>query len=210
MKKIKTLFVSAQSILIVGVIAFLSDDPLISLETKKFLSLKELHKIENVYYDVIVIDDCYLINGDHLKFNKLQGNLSYTALFANDNKELKKIIYTDRHEISHIKRLINYKLDGIVSKYAENEKLREAIIKVANGEKYYCPNILNLLYTETKYDTILTAKEKEIFYYLKDGFGYKEIADRLIISPKTVSRHIEDLKKKLCVNSIAELLNLIR
>ena len=210
MKKIKALFVSTQSLLIAGVIAFLSDDPLISLETKKSLSLKEPHKIENVYYDVIVIDDCYLINGNHLKLNESQENLSYPALPSMRNKELKKIIYTDKHEISHIKRLMNYKLDGIVSKYAENEKLREAIIKVSEGEKYYCPNILNLLYTGTKYDTILTAKEKEVLYYLEEGVGNQEIAAKLSVSVKTIESHKENIRKKLGLKSIKEIFRILQ
>jgi DNA-binding NarL/FixJ family response regulator len=50
----------------------------------------------------------------------------------------------------------------------------------------------------------LTAREKEILSYLAKGYSYKEIADLVSISVKTVNKHIYNIYEKLHVNSNTE------
>jgi DNA-binding NarL/FixJ family response regulator len=52
--------------------------------------------------------------------------------------------------------------------------------------------------------TSLTRRELEVLNLLADGFKQREIADRLVISPKTVGTHIEHVLSKLGVHSRAE------
>jgi DNA-binding NarL/FixJ family response regulator len=52
--------------------------------------------------------------------------------------------------------------------------------------------------------TSLTRRELEILLLLADGLRQREIADRLVISPKTVGTHIEHVLSKLGVHSRAE------
>ena len=47
----------------------------------------------------------------------------------------------------------------------------------------------------------LTAREQEVLELLSQGYLYKEIADRLQISYRTVSTHIEHIYGKLHVHS---------
>lgn len=53
----------------------------------------------------------------------------------------------------------------------------------------------------------LTARENEILESLADGLGYKEISQRLSISPLTVKSYVTALKKKLnadtSINTVA-------
>lgn len=51
----------------------------------------------------------------------------------------------------------------------------------------------------------LSAKEKEVVVALVDGLSYKQIADRMFISPETVRTHIKNIYKKLHVHTRAEL-----
>jgi DNA-binding CsgD family transcriptional regulator len=50
-----------------------------------------------------------------------------------------------------------------------------------------------------------TPREAEVLGWLVDGFSDREIAERLFISPKTVSVHISNLKGKLEASSRIEL-----
>ncbi|HSQ28562.1 MAG TPA: LuxR C-terminal-related transcriptional regulator [Gemmatimonadaceae bacterium] len=50
----------------------------------------------------------------------------------------------------------------------------------------------------------LTNREREILALLADGFGNKQIATRLGISPNTVKTHLELLFEKIGVRSRAE------
>lgn len=50
----------------------------------------------------------------------------------------------------------------------------------------------------------LTKREREILGYLSNGLRYKEIADRIFISPATVRTHIHKIYEKLHVRSKSE------
>jgi DNA-binding NarL/FixJ family response regulator len=51
----------------------------------------------------------------------------------------------------------------------------------------------------------LTAREREIVQLLAEGWGYKEVATRLSISPKTVETHRTVVMHKLGLRSFADL-----
>jgi DNA-binding NarL/FixJ family response regulator len=53
-------------------------------------------------------------------------------------------------------------------------------------------------------DVALTPREQEILQLMAEGMGSKEIAQMLVISPKTVSSHIQSVIGKLGVHSRAE------
>jgi DNA-binding NarL/FixJ family response regulator len=50
----------------------------------------------------------------------------------------------------------------------------------------------------------LTRRELHVLSLLVDGLTQSEIADKLVISPKTVSKHIEHILAKLGVHSRAQ------
>lgn len=50
----------------------------------------------------------------------------------------------------------------------------------------------------------LTQREHEVLHLLSEGFRQDEIAERLVISPKTVATHIQRILRKLEVRSRAE------
>ncbi|MBR7018081.1 MAG: helix-turn-helix transcriptional regulator [Prevotella sp.] len=58
-----------------------------------------------------------------------------------------------------------------------------------------------------KMDTKLTAREEEILQHIARGKQSQEIADELCISPLTVNRHRENIKAKLNVRSVAQMVS---
>jgi DNA-binding NarL/FixJ family response regulator len=54
----------------------------------------------------------------------------------------------------------------------------------------------------------LTRRENEVLDLLAEGLGQEEIADRLVISPKTVATHIQRILSKLEVRSRAQAVSL--
>src|SRR5690606_29458040 len=71
--------------------------------------------------------------------------------------------------------------------------------------------IKNIASAPTPVDTItqslLTDRETEILSELKNGLGYKQIADKLFISEGTVRKHIEHIYRKLQVNNKVSAVN---
>ena len=51
-----------------------------------------------------------------------------------------------------------------------------------------------------------TVRESEVVILTIQGKSYKDTADRLYISEKTVSKHISNIYKKLGINSKIELM----
>ena len=103
---------------------------------------------------------------------------------------------------------------GYVPKRAAPEELITAIRAAATGQVYLYPSLAKLLVRDfldggrapgepTSSD--LTDREQEVLTYLAEGASNEEIAASLVISPKTVARHRENIMRKLNLHSRAEL-----
>ena len=104
---------------------------------------------------------------------------------------------------------------GYVPKRAAPEELLTAIRAAANGEVYLYPTMAKLLVRdylvseptdkEQSEGKDLTDREQEVLTHLAEGESNDEIAKALVISPKTVARHRENIMRKLNLHSRAEL-----
>lgn len=56
----------------------------------------------------------------------------------------------------------------------------------------------------------LTAREVSVANLVVRGFGYREVGERLFISPRTVEHHVARMKRRLGVSSRRELLDRLR
>lgn len=182
-----------------GFLSFFSDDPLVTLDAKKFLSLTELPKIEITNFDVIILDDELLNYTKQEKYNE-------TIL---DNDETRKIIYAKNKGISYITKMVKYGTDGIVSKDSESEELRKAIIKVNGSEKFFCKNTRAIINKHWEYYDLLTPREKEILNCLEEGLSNIEISKRLNISYRTVEKHKANVCTKFNLPGRRDLVKLI-
>ena len=105
---------------------------------------------------------------------------------------------------------------GYVPKRAAPEELLTAIRAAAAGQVYLYPSLAKLLVRDflnggrttaedVQAPSDLTDREQEILTHLAEGANNEEIARSLVISPKTVARHRENIMRKLNLHSRAEL-----
>jgi two-component system response regulator NreC len=104
---------------------------------------------------------------------------------------------------------------GYVPKRAAPEELLTAIRAAAHGEVYLYPSLAKLLVRDfliseptgkkLSASKELTEREQEVLVHLAEGESNDEIAEALVISPKTVARHRENIMRKLNMHSRAEL-----
>src|SRR5574339_827120 len=103
---------------------------------------------------------------------------------------------------------------GYVPKRAAPEELLTAIRAAATGQVYLYPSLAKLLVRDflsggqphsSEAQSELTEREEEVLTYLAEGANNEEIATALVISPKTVARHRENIMRKLNLHSRSEL-----
>ncbi len=109
---------------------------------------------------------------------------------------------------------------GYVLKSAEKDELVQAIHTVAAGKRFVSnqatERILGSFAPEPKVPEkqagtaipTLTQREQEILRLVVEGLSTKLIAERLVISPRTVETHRTNIMQKLHVSNTAELVRL--
>lgn len=107
---------------------------------------------------------------------------------------------------------------GYILKSANADELVQAVRVVSSGRRYLSPALseqaletyLNVqhLQKDTTLDTYgtLTNREREIFHLVLDGDTNAEIAEKLIISPRTVETHRANMMRKLGLRNHREML----
>ncbi|MCS7011995.1 MAG: response regulator transcription factor, partial [Anaerolineales bacterium] len=115
-------------------------------------------------------------------------------------------------------RMLEAGASGYVPKRAAPEELLLAIQTAAAGAVYLYPTLAKVLVrdylaqqthrqkeTQPEEENALTPREQEILVLLAEGATNEQIAQKLVISPKTVARHRENIMEKLNLHSRAEL-----
>lgn len=103
---------------------------------------------------------------------------------------------------------------GYLLKSATGAELIEAVQQVARGEPVFSPSLAALVLGEFRRvaaggdtgEQRLTARETEVLRLVARGYAYKEIADRLVISVRTVQNHVQSILDKLQLNGRYELM----
>lgn len=129
--------------------------------------------------------------------------------------EIAIVALTIHEDEEYFFKMLDAGASGYVPKRAAPEELIKAIRVTAQGEVYLFPSLAKLLVSDyltqshhpKKQATLdgLTPREYEVLTLLADGASNVEIGEQLSISPKTVSRHRENIMGKLNLHSRAEL-----
>jgi DNA-binding NarL/FixJ family response regulator len=103
---------------------------------------------------------------------------------------------------------------GYLVKSASREELVEAVRRVARGDTVFTPGLAGLVLGEFRRmadgpepepDNELTPRETEILKMVATGMSYRQIADRLVLSHRTVQNHVQNTLRKLQMHNRVEL-----
>lgn len=129
--------------------------------------------------------------------------------------EVAVVALTIHEDEEYFFKMLEAGANGYVPKRAAPDELLTAIRAAAKGEVYLYPSLAKLLVKDflaqdresdkTASLDGLTDREQEVLRYLADGATNDEIAALLVISPKTVARHRENIMRKLNLHSRADL-----
>jgi len=124
------------------------------------------------------------------------------------------VALTIHEDAEYFFKMLDAGASGYVPKRAAPEELVSAIQSAANGEVYLYPSMAKLLVRDylagdsedkEKQKDGLTEREHEVLILLAEGATNDEIGKKLVISPKTVARHRENIMHKLNLHSRTEL-----
>jgi DNA-binding NarL/FixJ family response regulator len=107
---------------------------------------------------------------------------------------------------------------GYVTKTISGPELADAVRRVAGGDAVFSPRLAGFVLDAFAGGTsapapaeidpeldLLTAREREVLQHIARGYLYKEIAQRLHISAKTVEAHVSAVLRKLQLSNRHEL-----
>ena len=101
---------------------------------------------------------------------------------------------------------------GYLLKSASREELLEAVARVAAGEPVFTPGLAGLVLGEFQRRSVaepddprLTERETEVLRMVAKGLSYRAIAERLVLSHRTVQNHVQNVLRKLQMHNRVEL-----
>lgn len=115
------------------------------------------------------------------------------------------VILTGIHAPGLIAQLLNTGIVGLFSKGSDLNELYQNLPLILKGGRYIAGSFDEMLQAQQN-TPALTGREQQILNMIVAGKTNKEIAQLLVISPKTVDKHRTSLMDKLGVHSVAELL----
>ena len=152
----------------------------------------------------LVLVDISLKSGHGLELIKRIRSLDPTV---------KMLVISGFQESLYAERACRAGAMGYLNKQESSERMIEAIRTVLGGERFLSPEISRRLISQAlgssdeKKTPIeqLTDRELEIFRMIGEGLSTGLIANRLFLSTHTIDTHRENIKRKLTLNSAAEL-----
>jgi DNA-binding NarL/FixJ family response regulator len=105
---------------------------------------------------------------------------------------------------------------GYLVKSASRKELIEAVRRVGAGDSVFTPGLAGLVLGEFRRmneggdeepepENELTSRETEILKMVAKGMSYKQIAERLVVSHRTVQNHVQNTLRKLQMHNRVEL-----
>lgn len=141
-------------------------------------------------------------------------NVQSLHQFFRSFPEVPVLLLTDCTDVYTIRRVIGFGVRGYLLHSCCPDELHRAIRHVQAGEVFITEqfrarvleNIILKHYIEDdRFRVLFSPRQLEIMFLLANGFSTKEIADKLMISRKTVNSHYKSMKLKLGYESTAEL-----
>lgn len=129
--------------------------------------------------------------------------------------DLPTLVLSMHDESLYGERALRAGARGYLTKQEATKKIIDAIRTIRRGELYVSDKLAGSLVRKVagrseggggSVADALTDRELEIFQFFGQGMTVKELAQRLLISPKTVEAHREHIKQKLNYKTSGELL----
>jgi DNA-binding NarL/FixJ family response regulator len=135
-----------------------------------------------------------------------------TKKLKKEYPDIKVLILTSNTDQNSIIESVEAGADGFLSKEASKDEFINALNHISKGEKYFGKTsisivnaYLNKSENADKLKSKLSTREVEIVSLFCAGLSYKEIADKLFLSPRTVETHKINILAKLDLKTTVDI-----
>jgi len=195
--KIRVLVVDDHTIVRDGICALLALAPDIEVVGEAANGREALDMVNELAPSVVLMDIAMPV----------LGGLEATRRICRQFPGVKVLALTQYVDQEYVFPLIDAGACGFISKTAASSELTSAIRHVYGGESYLSPSVAKLMVEDYQQGSAarsrsdpyeqLTDREREVLKLVAEGYTTQEIADVLVISPKTVEGHKSSLMGKL-------------
>ena len=141
-----------------------------------------------------------------------------TAQLVSDDPSVRVLILSASGEQDDVLQAVKAGATGYLVKSASRAELLAAVRRVAEGDTVFTPGLAGLVLGEYRRlsDTPaaassdpdaprLTDRETEVLRVVAKGLSYKQIAERLYLSHRTVQNHVQNTLRKLQLHNRVQL-----
>ncbi|MFL6108332.1 MAG: response regulator [Marmoricola sp.] len=141
--------------------------------------------------------------------------VAVTAQMVQQDPSVKVLILSASGEQADVLEAVKAGAIGYLVKSASKAELIDAVARTAVGDAVFTPGLAALVLGEyrrlneepepTREESRLTERETEVLRLVAKGLSYKDIAERLFISHRTVQNHVQNTLRKLQLHNRVHL-----
>jgi DNA-binding NarL/FixJ family response regulator len=207
MEKIRVFIVDDHMLVRTGIISLLRDVPEIELVGEAENGADAVEQCKKILPEVILMD---------ISMPDMSG-IEATKIIKAENPAINILILTMHESEEYFYNSLKQGASGILNKNVSKDELITAIKSVSIGKRYIGNSISELMIdtlmqkfeeeflSKQKEEVILTKREKDILFFIANGFSNQDIAEKLKLSVRTVETHKSNLMQKLNLKSSAAL-----
>jgi len=202
MDKTSLYIVDDHRLVIEGISSFLIGNEEFEIIGNASSSNELLDSLKDKQPDILVLD---------IKLPGLQG-FNIAQIVANKYPEIKILFLSSNTDDESLNKAISSGGLGYLTKDVQEEEFIFALNKIKKGENYYCSSMQSTVFKEftekfknTQNNIPLSSREIEVIRLFVEGYSYKEIADNLSISTRTVESHKKHILEKLELKTTVDL-----
>ncbi len=204
MYRIRVLVVDDHTIVRDGICALLALAGDIEVVGEAANGIEALKMVKELEPDVVLMDIAMPI----------MGGLEATRRIRKEFSRTRVLVLTQYEDKEYAFPVIEAGASGFISKVAASSELASGIRSVHHGDSYLSPSVAKLLVEDYQHGDgrvshdpyeQLTDRERDVLKLVAEGYTTREIADMLVVSPKTVEGHRTNLMAKLGIHSRIEL-----
>ena len=142
------------------------------------------------------------------------GGVEVTSDVLGHDPSARVLILSASGEHEDVLEAVKAGATGYLVKSASREELLDAVRRVALGDTVFTPGLAGLVLGEFRRMSEpaagpdhpeLTDRETEILKMVAKGMSYKQIAERLFLSHRTVQNHVQNTLRKLQLHNRVQL-----